>query len=217
MAKKITKKELLKKPDEFITLSTRIMNWTKENYKTAIWSVSGIVFILILYFGYSTYRNHREGLAHDRYFSALEQTDSDQKLKQLEGIIKEYPGTKGGSLAMVSAGHLYYQKKDYPKAIVSYELALTKSSFPSPIMTLIKENLGYAYEEKGDYPQAVKAYSEITQSKEGFQKEDTLLSLASLYQKMGKKEEARKSYQDFIKNYPNSVYAPMVKDRLSKL
>ncbi len=30
--KKISKKELLKKPDEFITLSTRTLNWVKDNY-----------------------------------------------------------------------------------------------------------------------------------------------------------------------------------------
>jgi predicted negative regulator of RcsB-dependent stress response len=217
MAKKISKKELLNKPDEFITLSTRVMNWARDNYKTVIWSVSGVVFVLVLFFGYSAYRNHQESLAHDKYFSALEQTDPEQKLKQLEAVIKDYPATKGGGLAMVSAGHLYYQKKDYPKAIASYELALTKGDFSQPVLTLVRQNLGYAYEEKGDLPQAVKTYSDITQGKENFLKEDSLLNLARLYLKMGKKAEARKSYQDFIQTFPNSVYAPMVRDRLSKL
>jgi predicted negative regulator of RcsB-dependent stress response len=217
MAKNITKKELLKKPDEFITLSNKTLNWTRENYKTVIWGASGIILILAAYFGYSAYRSHQENLAHDKYFYSQEQTDPEQKLKQMEGVIKEYPGTQGAYLAMISTANFYYQKKEYPKAIASYQMALDKGKFPEDITILIKENLAYAFEEKGDYPSAIKTYTDITQGKEPFQKEEGMMSLARVYQKMGKKEEAKKAYQDFIKNYPNSPYANLVRDQLSKL
>jgi predicted negative regulator of RcsB-dependent stress response len=217
MAKNISKKELLKKPDEFITLSNKTLNWTRENYKTVIGGIAGIIIILAAYFGYTAYRNHQENLGHEKYFSSQEQADSAQKEKQLEGVIKDYPGTQGAYMAMVSAGNAFYQNKDYAKAIASYQMALDKGNFPLEILTLIRENLAYAYEAKGDYPLAVKAYSEIAQGKEAFQKEETLISLARVYQKMGKKDEAKKTYQDFIKMYPNSVYANLVRDKISKL
>jgi predicted negative regulator of RcsB-dependent stress response len=217
MAKRISKKELLKKPDEFITLSARTMTWVKDNYRTAIWIGSGIILLVILYFGYSTYRNRQENLSHDKYFSSLEQTDPSQKLKQLEGIIKDYPRTKGAHLAMVMVGHLYTQKKEYPKAISAYQSALDQGDFPQGVRMMIHGNLAYAYEEKGDYPQAAKGLSEIVQAKETLLKEDAMLSLGRVYQKMGKKEEAKKAYQDFISTFPKSIYATMVKDLLAKL
>jgi predicted negative regulator of RcsB-dependent stress response len=210
-------KELLKKPDEFITLSNKTLNWAKENYKTVIFGVSGIVVVLLAYFGYSAYQSNRETVAHEKYFTTEEQTDKSQKQKELEALIKNYPGTQGGHLSMVSAANSYYQNKDFSKAIESYQQALAKGNFPPEIVTLIKENLGYAFEEKGDYPSAVKTYSEIAQGQETFQKEEAMIGLGRVYQKMGKKEEAKKTYQEFIKAYPNSVYTNLIRNQISKL
>jgi predicted negative regulator of RcsB-dependent stress response len=215
--KKISRKELLKKPDEFITLSTRTLNWAKENYLKVIWVGSGLVLILGLYFGYSAYRNRQERLGHEKYFSSLEGIDPDQKLKQLEEIIKDYPRTKAAQSARVAAGHLYYQKKDFSRAVSSYQEALNKGKFPPTFKILILGNLAYAYEQKGDLAQAAKTLSEIAQGQENLLKEDSLLNLARVYQKMGKKAEAKTTYQTFLKSFPQSVYSNMVKDSLATL
>ncbi len=208
---------MLKRPDEFLTLSTRTLNWVKDNYQKAIWVGSGIVFLLILYFGYSAYQNRQERLAHEKYFLSQELTDSDQKIKQMEGITKDYPRTRAAYTSWVTLGHLYYQKKDFPRAVSAYQTALSKGKFPPAVKTLILENLAYTLEQKGDLPQAAKTFSEIAQGKENLLKEDALLSQARVYQKMGKPQEVKASYQAFLKSFPKSVYAPMVKDRLARL
>lgn len=215
--KKISRKELLKKPDEFITLSTRTLNWAKDNYLMVICIGSGLVLFLSLYFGYSAYRNRQERLGHEKYFSSLEITDQDKKLKQIEEIIRDYPGTNAAQSARVTAGHLYYQKKDYARAVSSYQAALSKGKFPQAIKILILGNLAYAYEQKGDLPQAAKTLSEIAQGQQNLLKEDSLLNLARVYQKMGKKAEAKTTYQNFLKSFPQSVYGNMVKDSLAGL
>jgi predicted negative regulator of RcsB-dependent stress response len=215
--KKISRKELLKKPDEFITISTRSLNWVKDNYQKVIWIGSGFVLILVLFFGYSAYRNRQEKVSHEKYFSSLEVLDPDQKLKKLEEIIKDYPKTKAAYTALVTAGHLYFQKKDFPRAVYAYQLALNKGEFPPAFKTLIQGNLAYAYEQKGDLKQAAKAFSEIAQSNENLLKEDSLINLARVYQKMGKKAEAKATYQTFLKSFPQSIYAKVVKDRLAGL
>lgn len=215
--KRISRKELLKKPDEFITLSTRTLNWIKENSSKAIWIFSGLVLILVLYFGYTTYRNRQERLGHERYFSSLEIADPDQKLKKLEEVIKDFPSTQAAHSAWVTIGHLYYQKKDFPRAVYYYQRALNSGKFPQTFKTLIRGNLAYAYEQKGDLQQAAKTLSEIIQDQGNFLKEDSLLNLARVYQKMGKKTEAKATYQNFLKSFPKSVYGNMVKDRLAGL
>lgn len=215
--KRISKKELLKKPDEFITLSTRTLDWVKNNASKAIWIVSGLVLLLVLYFGYTTYRNRQERLGHEKYFSSLEITDPDQKLKKLEEMIKDFPRTKAAHSAWVTIGHLYYQKKDFPRAVYYYQLALNNGKFPMTFKTLILGNLAYAYEQKGDLQQAAKTLSEIAQGQGNFLKEDSLLNLARVYQKMGKKTEAKATYLNFLKSFPQSVYGNMVKDRLAGL
>jgi len=215
--KKISRKELLKKPDEFITVSTRTLNWVKDNYQKVIWLGSGIVFVLVLFFGYSAYRNHQENAGHEKYFSSLEVLDPDQQLKKLEETIKDYPRTKAAYTALVATGHLYYQKKDFGRAVSSYQTALDKGKFPPAFKTLIQGNLAYAYEQKGDLQQAARGFSEIAQSNENLLKEDSLINLARVYQKMGKKAEAKATYQTFLKSFPQSIYAKVVKDRLAGL
>jgi tetratricopeptide (TPR) repeat protein len=215
--RKISRKELLKKPDEFITLSTRTLNWVKDNVQKVIWIGSVVVFLLIGYFGYSAYQSRQERLSHEKYFSSLEITDAEKRLKKLEEVANDFPRTKAASDSRVTVGHLYYQKKDFPRAISAYQAALTYGGFPPAFKTLILENLAYALEQKGDFQQAAKTFSELAQGKENFLKEDVLLSLARVYQKMGKSQEAKSTYQTFLKSFPKSIYASMVKERLTKL
>jgi tetratricopeptide (TPR) repeat protein len=214
--KKISRKELLKKPDEFITLSTRIVNLITANLQKTILIGSGGVLLAAAYFGYSAYQNRQERLAHEKYFSVIELPDIETRIKKLEEIGKEFSGTKGGFDAQVATGHLYYQKKDFPKAVAAYQGALNKGNFPPAFRPLIQESLAYALEQKGDLQQAAATFSEIAQGKENFLKEDVLLSLARVYEKLNKSQEAKSTYQTFLKSFPKSIYAPLVKERLVK-
>jgi predicted negative regulator of RcsB-dependent stress response len=215
--KKITRKEMLKRPDEFLTLSTQVLSWVKENYPMAIWLGSGVVLLLILFFGYSAYQNRQEKQAHEKYFTIQESTDSNQRIKQLEALVKDYPRTKAAYASWVTLGQLYYQKKDFPRAAWAYRSALNQGKFPSSFKVLILEDLAYAYEEQGDLQQAAKIFAELSREKENLLKEDIFLSLARVYQKMGKSQEAKATYQNFLQSFPKSTFAPMVKDRLGRL
>jgi tetratricopeptide (TPR) repeat protein len=215
--KKISRKELLKKPDEFITLSSRIINWVRDHLSQTIWIVSGVVFLGMIYFGYSAYQNRQERQAHEKFFSIMELPDLETKIKKLEEIGKDFSGTKAAFDAQVTVGHLYYQKKDYNRAAVAYQTALDKGNFPQVFRPLIQESLGYALEQKGDLQQAAKVFSEITGSKETLLKEDVFLSLARVYEKMKKTAEAKSTYQAFLKSFPKSIYASMVKERLARM
>ena len=214
--RKITKKELLKKPDEFITFSNRSYNWIRIHLRSVLWVVSGIILLAALYLAYGTYQNYQERLAHEAYFSAYPVTDPGQKIKKLEDLVADYPRTKGAASARVTLGHLYYQKGESAKAIAAYQGALDRSGFPANIRIMIQESLAYAYEQKGDLPQAAKFLSEITLTESTLLKEDAFLALARVYQKMGKTGEAKATYEKFLKSYPKSPYAQVVKDRLNR-
>lgn len=213
--KKIGRKELLKKPDEFITFSNRAYQWIRVHSRKVILGVSAVILLVALFFGYSAYQNRQERLAHEKYFSALELADPAQRLAELEALLQKYPRTRTASLASISAGHLYFQKKEYARAVALYQKALNQGKFPPDVRSLILENLAYAYEQKGDLAQAASTFSRITQEKEELLKEEALLNTARVYQKMGKTQEARTAYQTFLSRYPKSPFAPIVKDRLA--
>jgi tetratricopeptide (TPR) repeat protein len=215
--KKISKKELLKKPDEFITFSNRSFNWIRHHARLTFAIVSGLILVVVFFFGLTTYQKRQDRLSHEKYFAALEIGDPDQKLKRLEEVVNNYPRTRAAQAARVSLADLYYQKKDFPRAIIAYRSALEKGDFSGDIKTLILGNLAYAYEQKGDLQQAVSAFSKITQDKENILQEESLLNLARVYLKMGKKTEAKATYQNFLKTFPKSPYLILVKDKLAGL
>jgi predicted negative regulator of RcsB-dependent stress response len=215
--KKISRKELLKKPDEFITTSNRIYNWISQNLRTVIGAAAALILAAAAVWGYTAYRSHQETQARQQYFTAVELKEPDQKIKNLQAVTRDFPGTAGSDKAWVSLGHLYFQKKEYPQAIQAYQTALSGGRFTVEFQTLIRENLAYALEEKKDLKGAADLLAQIANGTNPLLKENASLNLARVYTKMGKTQEAKTTLQNFLKTYPNSNYAPLVRDRLARL
>ena len=215
--KKISRKELLKKPDEFITTSNRIYAWISQNLQAVVLAGVAILLLVGAVWGYLAYRSYREAQAQQKYFTALELKEPDQQIKSLKAVTGDLPGTGGSDKAWVSLGHLYFQKKDFPQAIQAYQTALNGNRFPQDFQMLIRENLAYALEEKGDLKGAAALFTQILNGGDPLLKENAHLNLARVYLKMRQPQEAKTTLQNFLKAYPNSNYAPMVRDRLARL
>ncbi|MBI5585082.1 MAG: tetratricopeptide repeat protein [Deltaproteobacteria bacterium] len=215
--KKISRKELLKKPDEFITTSNRIYAWISQNLQSVILVGVAVILVVAALWGYLAYRSYREAQSQQKYFAAVGLKESEQQITKLKAVTGDFPGTSGSAKAWVSLGHLYFEKKDYPQAIQAYQTALNNGRFPQDFQTLIRENLAYALEEKGDLKGAAALFTQILNGTDPLLKENAHLNLARVYQKMNQTKEAKTTLQNFLKAYPNSNYAPMVRDRLARL
>jgi predicted negative regulator of RcsB-dependent stress response len=215
--KKISRKELLKKPDEFITTSNRIYAWISRNLNAVILAVVAVILTGAAVWGYLAYRSSREAQAQQKYFAAVDLKETEQKIKNLKSVTADFSGTRGSDKAWVSLGHLFFQKKEYPQAILAYQTALGGGRFSQEFQTLIRENLAYAQEEKGDLKAAADLFSQIANGTDPLLKENALLNLARVYSKMGQTKEAKAALQNFLKAYPNSNYAPLVRDRLARI
>jgi tetratricopeptide (TPR) repeat protein len=215
--KTISRKELLKKPDEFITTSNKIANWVTAHYQKVIWGGALVVLVAGAFFGYRAYAAHQEKQGREAYFSSMELTDINQKIKKLATVTADYPRTQGAQKAWISLGHLYYQQKDFTQAMNAYRSALNQGKLPTEIQSLITESLAYVLEEKGDLKGAVETFGKLLQGTDPLLKENAHLNLARVYVKSGQTKEAKTTYQDFLKAFPNSIYAPLVRDRLAKM
>ncbi len=215
--KSISRKELLKKPDEFITTSNKIANWVTIHYQKVIWVGAVIILVAGAFFGYRAYAARQEKQGREAYFAALELPDINQKIKKLSGVAADYPRTQGAQKAWISLGNLYYQQKDYSKALNAYRSALNQGDLPQEFQSLVNESLAYTLEEKGDLKGAADAFNQILKGSDPLLKENAHLNLARVYVKLGQTKEAKSTYQDFLKSFPNSIYAPLVRDRLAKM
>jgi predicted negative regulator of RcsB-dependent stress response len=215
--KSISRKELLKKPDEFITTSNKIAQWVNAHYQKVIWVGAVVVLAAGVFFGYRAYAAHQEKQGREAYFAALELPEITQKIKKLSAVTTDYPRTQGAQKAWISLGHLYYQQKDFTRALAAYRSALSRGKLLPEFQSLVNESLAYVLEEKGDLKEAADTFSQILKGPNPLVKENAHLNLARVFIKLGRTKEAKSAYQDFLKAFPNSTYAPLVRDRLAKL
>ena len=221
MAKnRITRKQLLKEPDEFLTISGKLIAWAKDHTRTVIWAGAALLVVVI---GLSSYvyihkrqANAAEimlGQAVAKYQSVLETKDAVAALAAVKGdfdtLIASYGHLPGGRLGNLIYGHLCLAGQDYDAAIIHYNVALSYYGAESDLGNIILNGLGTAYLQKGEYPQAVEQFKKLVANSSSVLKDNALFNLGHLYKQLGQAEESQKAYRQLSADFPQSMYATL--------
>ena len=215
MAKKEDRKELLKKPDEFFTLSERAVEWVRSNQKKAIAMGCGLVLVIIVIIvGRMVYVSHQntKKIAFQEAADIAATGESDKAIEAFNAFLKKYSDSDLDPLARVSLGRLYYAKGEYDKAIEQYEKAMPHLEGHSDFLPLAVLGVSAAYQSKGDKEKAVKELLTIKDKPTNYLNEETLLQLTLLYHEIGDAEKAKSTGEELMKEFPTTGYAGLVKN-----
>lgn len=225
-AKYKTRKELLKKPDEFITLTGKAIAFARDHQNQISYTLCAIVAIVLIFLGYRFFAQRAEVKA----FSILQQTQSKyQTLKAassapqayskvseaFQGIIEKYGGNAGGKLARVIYANISYDAGQYGKAIELYKQSLNDFQDDKAVNNLIINSLGYAYQQIEDPQNAAVYFERATTATDSLVREEALFNLGWVYQKLGEATKSRQTLQKILDDYPNSIYFDMVQEELA--
>jgi tetratricopeptide (TPR) repeat protein len=137
-------------------------------------------------------------------------TDVDAKfpetLKNYRTVVEQFPGTRAAFEALLAMGSLYSNHGQHDKAVSWLE----KAGQMAPTASDRGEayySLGYALEGSGKYAEAVQAYEKALKSGEPMSKADVLLAIARNQELLGDKAKARETYDQVIKQFPNTDQA----------
>ena len=175
---RITRKELLRQPDQFITRSTRLIVWAEANASSILYSIGAVMLIGALaggWFAWQTNRHHRaeallyeainaSGNGHALQDSAAQR---NQMMDALQTLVRDYDRTPAAAQAYWHLGRLYYAGADYVAAVEAYEQARQRlsSDRQSDLMRgLIALNMAYAEEAQGAYTQALENFEAVVQA-----------------------------------------------------
>jgi tetratricopeptide (TPR) repeat protein len=223
---KKSRKELLKKPDEFITLTGRAIQFASANQKQLSYGLCALVAVALVFFGYRFFAQRAE----QRAFALLAQTMASYEInkkelspqeayskasEELERLVKKYGGNAGGKLARVRYANISYEAGDYHKAIELYKQALNDFKDDQLVYQLILSSLGYAYQRIEDDRNAVKYFEELSSETDSGMRDEALFNLGLLQEKLGDFASSRKAFQEIISKYPNSIYFDIVQEKLS--
>jgi tetratricopeptide (TPR) repeat protein len=223
--KKVSRKRLLKEPDEFLSLSARLFQFVVEHKYQVLAALGGVILIVLGLSGWRYYSHQRdsESLAAfqklwDRYESLRNANDSDpQRAYQnvrddFEQLIADYGERPGGRFARVIFADICYDGGEVEKAIAHYNEALQDFP-PSFYRDQILSGLGYAHEAKGEYAKAVAFFEEIAKGSNQALKAESLFNLGRLYAKLGEEKMSHRAFQKIVENAPQSLYAELAAER----
>lgn len=225
--KKITRKELLKPEDEFLTLSGRAMLYVRDHAKSFQYAGLAVVAIIVVYMGVYAYLGHvdKKGqAAYNEGYYALERTlyskEDPEKLRVVEEsfrkVIDQYSLSGAGRLAYPELAHLKFMEKKYSEAIPLYMQFLEKTPGESPYRSLAMLALAGCYEGNGDTEKALDMLKRITSGPEGPSKELAEMNLARVYRLTGQMEKSKETLKEFAAKYKNSPFLPMVQAHIAK-
>ncbi len=224
-AKYKSRKELLKKPDEFITFTGRAISIARDYQNQITYTLLAIVAIGFIFLGYRFFAQRAETKA----FSMLQKSQSAYEKQKaassseeayntvsqaFQDIIKKYGGNAGGKLARVVYANISYEAGQYEKAITLYNQSLNDFQDDKAVNNLILSSLGHAYQQMQDTQNAVVFFERAAAQTDSFVREDALFNLGWVYHKMGQADKSRQTLQQIVDDYPNSLYFDMVQEEL---
>ena len=224
--KKLSRKELLKNTDEFLTLSGKVVLYFNQHMHQLRLIGIGLVAIAVLYlsvWGYMKHTNKKGQAAYNVAYDTLVQSlqsenaveDSIKKSEGLfEEVISDYGMSKAADLALAQVGHAKFTNKQYDDAIDYYEEFSTKSSDNEAYETLTLLALAACHEAKGEMKKAAGILDGIIETSDNPFRENAMLNLERIYRLDNQPEKADEILKTFAKEYANSPFYPMVKARI---
>ena len=223
--RKKTRKELLREPDEFMTISGKLIGFAIDHKKQLTYALGIIVVLALIISGYRFFSIRAENNASALLDKSLSKYDSIKAGKQPDEVYEEvsadfqfildnYKGRESAKLARLIYANICYNAGKYKQAIGLYKTALTDfEKFPM-IHQQILSNLGYAYEQEEDYSTAVGYFEKISSATGSIRRDEALYHLGRLYDKLGENEKSREAYNKILTDHQDFIYIDLVKERM---
>ena len=223
---KKTRKELLKEPDEFLTVSSRLIQLAVEYKNQLTYAIIAILVLAVIISGFRFFSIRAENSASalldnslSKYNSVKAEKKADEVYnevsKDFQFILDKYKGKESAKLARLIFANICYDAGNYKQAIELYKKASEDFSDHPMIHYQILSDLGYAHEQQEDYKGAVGYFEKISSAPEAILRDEALYHLGRLYDKLGETEKSREAYKKILTDHQDFIYIDLVKELLA--
>jgi tetratricopeptide (TPR) repeat protein len=224
---KVSRKKLLKEPDEFISTTAQVLQFLRDHPRQiALYVVLGLVMVGAGMAGYlyihwqekKAVAIQQEGLQlyQDAFRNTAnpeaEKGDYRKALEKFRRALSVQSWGKVAQVSQVSIGNCYYSLKEYDPAIAAYTHCLN-----GPLQSMARNGLGYCYEAKGDYGKALENYQKNAEEDGNPYQEEGMLGAARCYEALNQKQKALEFYQKALAKNPKSPSADFIQWKISEL
>jgi predicted negative regulator of RcsB-dependent stress response len=225
MAKKTSRKELLKGTDEFLTFSSKAVNFITTHLRELKYAGFAIAILVVAYLGVTTYLRYVNKNGQNAYNTAYQTLTKEMKpdanpdnLRKSEELFNkvtdDYGLSKVARLALPQIAYLKFLDKKYDEAIVLYRKFLDKVSGNTEYELMANLALAACFEAKGDLKTAMETLIPVVEIPDNSFREPAMLSLARLYRLDNRPEKAREILNEFVEQHADSPLLPFAKAQL---
>lgn len=223
-AEKISRKELLKTEDEFITFSSKMIILAKEHKRELTFIGAGLVCLILICLGINIYLRYINNKAQDAfniaYYEISKNMDSKADMDSIKkseelfnDVSKKYGISKAARLTLPELAYANFLQQEYDEAISKYQEFLAEAP-EGPYRSLAETAIAVCYEEKGDLDKALQTLERISSGPNGFFKEQAMLGMARIYRARGQQEKSNEILNKFIKDFADSQFLSLAKANL---
>jgi tetratricopeptide (TPR) repeat protein len=227
LAKRKIRRKELKKPDEFITFSSRIISWCQDNVRIVVGVLASVAVLILITSAVFLFKARRETKARDLYEEALSlyQVESSTNAgaanysmatAKLEEVKQRYHSTRVAINALMDMGNIYFQEGDYEKAIICYTDFLQRTDASHPLYEQALESLGETYEAKGSWQEAVEVYQRLASEGTPVYQAQAQLYLGRVYEAMGDQQKAMTHYDNYLNDSPALIFGEWIRVKLRR-
>lgn len=223
--KRVTRKQLLKEPDEFITTTGKLIQWAKNHRDQLVYGTALFFGVVILAAAWGYYQERRNRSATALYSQVMTtyqaQGGESEAVKALAAVrtdfdllVDKYENQAAGRLGRIMYGHMCLAGNALDDAAKHYKAALDDFKNDIALSNLIRNGLGATYFQKGSYPEAIEQFEKIAAGESPVLKDTALFHLGRLYEQLGQSEKSQKAYQQLNTDFPETTYAQLVRDKV---
>jgi len=228
-AKKISRKKLLKEPDEFISTTARTIEFFKTYQRQILRSAIVVLIAVAAVAGGYYYLRWQEEKAlaiqdqalklyQEAYRSSLENQGADKKddfkkaLDKFQEALSAYKWGRTAQTSQLFLGNCYFSLKEYDQAQTAYSRCLE-----GPFRPMALNGLAYSFEAKGDYSKALEYFQKGSDSRDNPFQLESMLGTARCYEALNQKPKALEVYQKALSQFSKSSMSEFIRWKVNEL
>lgn len=216
---KVPARKRLTEPDEFVGLATRLVQFLRDRLTLFASAVGAVLLVGLVAGGYRYYRLEAEAEPQSLYTQAgayargmLTSTgvvgrDLRRAAATYRVIVERFPSSRVAPLAQFYAGATAAEMQDYAAAVQDHEEFLRRYPKAGTLVPFAYQQLGYARLARGELPEALKAFQTVLSLDQALNKDQAYEEIGRLYLTLGQRQAALETYQELIKQFPDSPLA----------
>ena len=180
---KVSRKDLFKEPDQFLSTSEKTMLFFMDNRSTAITVIVAIFLVGSCFFGFKYYQETRILRDEAFYFEIAKIFDKNDSIaSDVESILAKMGDGLQKERASLLLADNHFQKQEYEKAEVIYSTLMSNSFSEGINYQMAQVGLAYSYESRADYKRAIEIFKLVIDANTGFPLFEVYWSLSKCHE-----------------------------------